>query len=303
MLVAAIYADLGLNPFQAGIMSAVRQLTAGATSIGSGVLVDLFRHRSEQVLAGSMMLMGFGFFLVSIAPVYGLILAALFIASMGNALWHPPALALLSQRFPKQRGLYISLHRASGSIGDLVGPLLAGALLGFVSWRWIIGGGTPLAVAMGLLVLVLLWKVAGSQPAVVSVRSNLRNQIASMRLAFHGTGMWAIFVVSAVRGMGDRSYIFFLPLYLKEGVGPKLHDCSNPRSFGVRAGHYIRATVRRFIRPHWAPPDHSRPYGNIGPSLRDDGDERRRHLDDGVGGPVWVIPLFGQFTDAGGGHR
>ena len=218
VLVTAIYADLGLNPFQAGIMSAVRQLTAGATSIGSGVLVDLFRHRSEQVLAGSMVLMGVGFFLVSISPVYGLILAALFIASIGNALWHPPALALLSQRFPKQRGLYISLHRASGSIGDLVGPLLAGALLGFVSWRWIIGGGTPLAVAMGLLVLVLLWKVAGSQPAVVSVRSNLRNQIASMRLAFHGTGMWAIFVVSAVRGMGDRSYIFFLPLYLKEGL-------------------------------------------------------------------------------------
>ena len=71
---------------------------------------------------------------------------------------------------------------------------------------------------MGLLVLFLLWKVAGSQPAAVSVRSNLGNQIASMRRAFHGVGMWAIFTVSAVRGMGDRSYIFFLPLYLSEGL-------------------------------------------------------------------------------------
>lgn len=50
VLATAMYADLGLLPIQAGILSAVRQLTGGLTSIGSGFFVDLFAHRSGQDL-------------------------------------------------------------------------------------------------------------------------------------------------------------------------------------------------------------------------------------------------------------
>jgi len=231
VLVTAIYADLGLVPFQAGVLSAVRQLTAGVTSIGSGFFVDIFRHRSGQVLAFSMATIGLGYFLVSISPSYLFILAALFIASAGSALWHPPALGLLSQRFPRRRGWYISLHRSTGNVGDLIGPLLAGLLLGgfslrwilggsaavgSVSWRWIMGGGTPMLIVLAIIVLVLLWNVTGARSGPVAFRDELGAQLTSLRQAFRGTGMWSIFSVSAVRGMGDRSYIFFLPLYLRE---------------------------------------------------------------------------------------
>ena len=50
-------------------------------------------------------------------------------------------------------------------------------------------------------------------------RSNLEVQLTSLRQAFEGRGMWAIFAVSALRGMGDRSFIFFLPLYLRQELG------------------------------------------------------------------------------------
>lgn len=234
VLVTAIYADLGLVPFQAGVLSAVRQLTAGVTSVGGGFFVDIFRHRSGHVLAISMATIGVGYFLVSISPSYLFILAALFIASAGSALWHPPALGLLSQRFPRQRGLYISLHRAAGNVGDLIGPLLAGLLLGGfslywilggnsplpsldgLSWRWIMGGGTPMLIVLAIVVFVLLRNVTGGRPGTVAFRDELGVQLTSLREAFQGTGMWSIFSVSAVRGMGDRSYIFFLPLYLRE---------------------------------------------------------------------------------------
>lgn len=231
VLVTAIYGDLGLVPLQAGVLSAVRQLTAGVTSIGSGFFVDIFRHRSGQVLAFSMATIGLGYFLVSIAPSYLFILFALFIASAGSALWHPPALGLLSERFPRRRGWYISLHRSTGNIGDLIGPLVAGLLLGGfslhwilgggwtvdpLSWRWIMGGGTPMLIVLSIIVLILLWNVTGDRPGPVNLRNKLGTQLTSLRRAFDGTGMWSIFTVSAVRGMGDRSYIFFLPLYLRE---------------------------------------------------------------------------------------
>ncbi|MCH7606773.1 MAG: MFS transporter, partial [Chloroflexi bacterium] len=105
---------------------------------------------------------------------------------------------------------------SSGNLGDLAGPLIAGALLGVMSWRWIMGGGTPFLLLLGVAVLVLLKHVGGPKPGPIHFGNKMKAQISSVREAFRGTGMWAIFTVSAVRGMGDRSYIFFLPFYLRQ---------------------------------------------------------------------------------------
>ena len=222
VLVTAIYETMGLDPIQAGVMSAVRQLTGGLTSVVSGFFVDIFRYRSGQVLGISMGLIGLGYLMVAISPTYFFLLGALVVASAGSALWHPPALGLLARRFPRQRGLYISLHRSVGNVGDLAGPLIAGALLGAVSWRWIMGGGTPVLLLLGVIVLILLWNVGGPKPGPIALADNLKSQLSSLRESFRGTGMWPIFTVSAVRGMGDRSYIAFLPIYLQEqlSMGP-----------------------------------------------------------------------------------
>ena len=222
VLVTAIYESLALNPLQFGVMLAVRQLSGGLTSVGSGFFVDIFRYRSGQVLGISMGLIGLGYLLVALAPTYLFIIIALVVASAGSALWHPPALGLLARRFPRQRGLYISLHRSVGNVGDLAGPLIAGALLGAVSWRWIMGGGTPVLLLLGVVVLILLWNVGGPKPGPIALADNLKSQLSSLRESFRGTGMWPIFTVSAVRVMGDRSYIAFLPIYLQEqlSMGP-----------------------------------------------------------------------------------
>ena len=223
VLVTALYADLGLDPIQAGLLSAVRQLSSGVTSMASGFFVDMFQHRQAQVLAISMAMIGVGYFLVSIAPIFSLILVALLIASAGSALWHPPALGLLSQRFPERRGLFISLHRSTGNVGDMIGPLIAGGLLVWLafsgSWRWIMGGGTPMLLLLAVLILVVLRNVAGPKTGPVDFRTKFKTQLISLRGAFQGRGMWAIFTVSAVRGMADRSFIFFLPFYLREELG------------------------------------------------------------------------------------
>jgi len=223
VLVTALYENLGLDPIQAGLLSAVRQLSSGVTSMASGFFVDMFQHRQAQVLAISMAMIGVGYFLVSIAPVFSLILAALLVASAGSALWHPPALALLSQRFPERRGLFISLHRSTGNVGDMLGPLIAGGLLVWLSfsgsWRWIMGGGTPMLLLLAILIFFVLRNVAGPRAEPVDFRTKFKSQLISLRGAFQGWGMWAIFTVSAVRGMADRSFIFFLPFYLREELG------------------------------------------------------------------------------------
>jgi MFS transporter, FSR family, fosmidomycin resistance protein len=250
-LLPAIYTTLGLSAVQIAMIPAVRQLASGATSVVGGFVVDMFQHRRGLILAMSMLMLGTGYLLVATLPTYGLMLAALVIASAGSAIWHPAALGLLAQRYPHRRGLLISLHRSTGNIGDSVGPFLVGVLLlllGDAAWRWIAGGGTPLLFLLGLIILLFLWNVGGPKVHIEPAGgqqgghghglhahgsgppNRLQAQWASLKEAMKGGGVKAImpiFLVSAVRGMGDRTVVWILPLYITQsaaegglGLGP-----------------------------------------------------------------------------------
>ena len=245
-LAAIIAADLGLGAFQVGLIVVVRSIFGGITSTVGGFLVDLFHHRVSWVLSISAFSIGVGYLVMSIAPTYVLILAALALGSMGSALWHPPALGLLARRFPERRGLFISMHRSMGSIGDVLGPMVAGALVAgalawtlssggvesdlfawkmpwdAISWRLVLGFSTPIMFTSSVVIFFLLRNAGGAKPEDFDLGKRVKDNWAGMKDAFRGTGMWAIFTVSAVRGMADRSLVFLVPLYMIQalGVGP-----------------------------------------------------------------------------------
>ncbi len=243
IIILAIITEFELGALSVGAVVAIRSIFGGITSTAGGFLVDLFHHRVAWVLAISTLMIGTGYLLMSIAPSYALILCALALGSMGSALWHPPALGLLARRFPERRGLFISMHRSTGSVGDVIGPLAAGALIagaltwsggvgdaevavswplpwGTVDWRYILGFSTPVMFIATVVIFILLRNAGSERPVNVDIGARVRTNWAGMKDAFRGTGMWAIFTVSAVRGMADRSLVFLVPLYLIHlGVG------------------------------------------------------------------------------------
>ena len=243
IIILAIITEFELGALSVGAVVAIRSIFGGITSTAGGFLVDLFHHRVAWVLAISTLMIGTGYLLMSIAPSYALILCALALGSMGSALWHPPALGLLARRFPERRGLFISMHRSTGSVGDVIGPLAAGALIagaltwsggvgdaevavswplpwGTVDWRYILGFSTPVMFIATVVIFILLRNAGSERPVNVDIGARIRTNWAGMKDAFRGTGMWAIFSVSAVRGMADRSLVFLVPLYLIHlGVG------------------------------------------------------------------------------------
>ena len=243
IIILAIITEFELGALSVGAVVAIRSIFGGITSTAGGFLVDLFHHRVALVLSISTFMIGLGYLLMSIAPSYALILCAIALGSMGSALWHPPALGLLARRFPERRGLFISMHRSTGSIGDVIGPLAAGALIagaltwsggadgaevgvswalpwGTVDWRYILGFSTPIMFVATVVIFILLRNAGSERPVNVDVGARIRTNWAGMKDAFRGTGMWAIFTVSAVRGMADRSLVFLVPLYLIHlGVG------------------------------------------------------------------------------------
>lgn len=221
-VIPAIYDDLGLVNYQAGLMDAVRSVSSGITSMASGFFTDIFQHRRAAILGVSMALVGLGYLLVALAPVYLVLLLALLLPAAGAALWHPPALGLLAQRFPAHRGLMVSLHRSVGNVGDTIAPVVVTALLAVVSWRWILGGGTPVVLVLALSIpLVLHYTGALGKQRDGHLRDT-RAQLRSLREAFRGgraRGILPIFAVSAVHGMGDRAFLWLVPLYLVQDLG------------------------------------------------------------------------------------
>jgi len=216
-VIPSIYDDLGLVNYQAGLMDAVRSIASGLTSMGSGFFTDVFHHRRAAILGISMALVGAGYLLVSVSPTYVILLLALLLPSVGAALWHPPALGMLAQRFPLRRGLMVSLHRSMGNVGDAIAPIIATALLGVVSWRWVLGGGTPLVFLLALAIPVVLWTIGGFRSQGAGSGRDTRAQLRSLREAFKGgraRGILPIFTVSALHGMGDRAFLWLVPLYL-----------------------------------------------------------------------------------------
>ena len=239
LLTTVIAVELSLGALQVGAIVAVRSAAAGITSVTGGFLSDLLHHRIAWVLSVSAFLTAVGLLLIAASPSYAVILLALALASCGAALWHPPALGLLAQRFPNRRGFFLSMHRSTGSVGDVVGPMIAGILLvgalqweaadglvvGWelglepVHWRWILAGGAPIMFIATFVIYGLLRHAGSAPPVNVDLGQRIRTMWRGTYVAFRGTGLWAIFAVAAVRGMADGSMLFLVPLYLTQALG------------------------------------------------------------------------------------
>ena len=224
VILPVIYTSLGLSPIAVGLLGTVRMLAGGAAVVIGGVLIDRLQHRRLLILYISLITMGLSYLMVGLAPTYGLILIALVLASISGSIWHPTARGLLSQIYPRRRGFVISLDRSVGSIGDTVGPLVAGALLVVVAWQRIFLGALPLALAFALLIWIALrraytWQELGARKRGES--RPLKEQFRELADLFrtNGRSLLTLLLVAGLSGLGQGGLILWIPLYLQETQG------------------------------------------------------------------------------------
>lgn len=115
-------------------------------------LSDQFGRRSIYILDVS--LFALGSLVVALAPegVFPILLLGRAIQGFGAGGIFPVASAVIGDTFPpEKRGSALGLIGAVFGIAFLIGPVLAGVLLSFLTWHWLFIVNLPIALAVILL--------------------------------------------------------------------------------------------------------------------------------------------------------
>ena len=220
VILAVMKDDLGLTATQFGLLSTSGRVTSGATTMVAGYLGDRFANRSGVMLMISLSMMGISYFLLGIAPSYWLMLAAMLLVGIGPSLYHSPAIAALSRKFPDKRSFAISWHGTGGSVGEVIGPILTGGLIHgvyFVAFKW--NEVLQISVGPALIFGLLIYLMMRGIPTAGTETESLRDYFTSLFKLLRRRGMQALVLTTALRSMGQGAMMAFLPVYLLEDQG------------------------------------------------------------------------------------
>lgn len=212
VLLPTIYASFGLNPVSAGVFSAVRQAAGGLATMGGGFIVDMFSGKRGLLLGGSLFLMGLGYLLIAAAPNYAVLLITAAIASAAGSFWHPVGLGILSTSFPQRRAFMMAIHRSAGNIGEAATPWLIAVALIAITWRQVLLAGFILITVAAIAIYAALRRL-GLQSQATEKRA-AGQQFRSIGGLFRERALPMLLLVSGLRGMADRGFVFFLPLFI-----------------------------------------------------------------------------------------
>ena len=145
-LLPLLITNLGLSLFAAGTLQMCFQLANSVSQLAFGHIADRWRPR-VLLLAGPILCV-IVLPLIGLAPNPVTLALVLILGGLGGAAYHPPAAVLVHQHSGAQRGLAMSFHITSGTLGQAIAPL---AFAPFVQHYGL--PATPMLVVPAVVVL------------------------------------------------------------------------------------------------------------------------------------------------------
>ena len=217
VFLTAIANTLALSTRQTGFLLGIRTSGNGLISMGSGVLVDRFRDQWGLMLTICMVLNVIAFVVIGLSPNWAILIIGVLLISIPGSLWHLPAIASLSRRFSDRRAFSISIHSFGSTVGNALGPLVAGALLLYLVWREVM---FLYAIPAGLVALFVWWSLRD-----LGREENLRPGDAEQRTLrtlagagwnfFKNPAMLALLVAASLRSVANIAMFDWTPFYFK----------------------------------------------------------------------------------------
>ena len=215
IILPSIKETFGLTDIQYGAIESARSAANTAVQIPSGAVADILRKQWVVVAAGGLVGLGLAYIVLGLAPNYGTVLLAAVLIGVGIALWHPSALSVLSSRLAAKRGLAIAVHGMGGNLGNTIGPLMLGLIIGTIAWQtasWML--------AIPLIVLaVVLWIVLRKIPGVEGEKVGAKEYFGTVLGLLKNKSMVLLVISNGVRAMGTSAVFAFFSLYCREDLG------------------------------------------------------------------------------------
>ena len=208
---------MGLSNLQVASLFSIRQVGSSAVNLGGGPFVDMLKQQWGLILTGCMVGAAFSYAFIGASPNFGVLVIAILCVSIPGALWHLPAAAALSQRFPDRRGFAMAVHGAVPSIGNYLGPLLAGVLLSVLFWRYVLFLYTIPALIMAIFVWWSL-KDVGREDGQEE-RRELRSQFREAGRVMKNPVVMGLVASAMLRGIGLNAVAHWTPFYLRDELG------------------------------------------------------------------------------------
>jgi len=225
VLIPFIKESLSLSGVQIGALASTNSIAAGLINVPAGLLTDLYKKRVGLIISSSAFMLFFGFLLVSLLSESNWIALGFFsfiILGAGANLWHPPAFAVLSSRYPDKKAYALGVHLSAASAGNAIGPLVTGSLLSGIviykslsidfEWR-------ELAFLMAILCLILS-SIVFLFSAKISIDSaeklNFKNYFLKAIQSLKRIEVITMVSLHAIRQSVHSAFTVYFLIYLKE---------------------------------------------------------------------------------------
>jgi FSR family fosmidomycin resistance protein-like MFS transporter len=148
-LLPLLILNLNLSLAAAGTLQMCFQLANSVSQLGFGHIAD--RWRPRLLLVAGPVLCVSTITLIGLAPDPLTLAFVLVVGGLGGAAFHPPAAALVHRFSGAQRGIAMSTHITSGTVGQAMAPLVFAPFVQQFGLK-----ATPLLMIPALLVLQLV---------------------------------------------------------------------------------------------------------------------------------------------------
>jgi MFS family permease len=212
-----IQSSLGLSNLQYGSLFTLRQLSMGGANIPAGFIIDMAKSQWGLILTGCMVTLAIVYMLLATSTNFVFLAVVMMMTPIGTSLWHLPAFAAISQRYPERRGFALSMHNVGAQFGASVGPLMAGGLLALLAWR---GVALIYVIPAAVMSFVVWWSLRdlGSSDSTPNVRIPVGTRIREAGRLLRRPAIIGLVMIMMLRHMGTNSLTLWLPRYLKDPI-------------------------------------------------------------------------------------
>ncbi len=199
---------MGVSFTELGLLATLFYVASGLGQAAAGVLVD--RYGAPRLLLAGLVLLSTAVLLAGLTPGYAPLIPLAIIGGLGNSVFHPADLSILSHRVAERRlGRAYAVHGFAGSLGYATAPVAVTAIAALAQWRLaLVAVGV---FGLGVALLVRLERVRLSYaPKAAGPRRLSPRQRASAYLALVGSPVvlmaFGYFTLSAFAGTGIQTF-------------------------------------------------------------------------------------------------